>query len=817
MPFGRLKIARATVSAASMLLLAASVFAQPGPEQFVSGQVAVSWEKWTAAMQAVLARQDDVIEFTVAEFLGDNPSALRTAMFAERTILQRSLGGAVLLLEQDGEAASLGGNAAKLWSLLATGRERLKEASDGWYFAAIGRFDVSAANFRALLDSNPDPVALLELADAKPRRRQILIQLADNPIVGSAARDMTRALQAGDDAIKADPIRIKQNLDALAGPPRAFEFAAERLADSGEYAVPFIVQYLRDSSKKNLTRQILRVLPRIDRPALNPLVMALRMNDHATTPYLIGALGSLGYAQAAPYLMQLVEAEQTPTEIRAAAKAALDDLSTSAVAIDAGVSAAEAFYWLAKLYYQDDASLAADIRLDSANVWYWKDDLLQNVEVPTSIFNEVMAMRCCEEALRLKPDLKPALALWLAANFRREAQLPEGAYDATRPDGYPPASYFAQSAGPEYCLMALARAVDDGDPAVALGAIEAIRKTAGPASVLPEQLGRQPLAEALSFPDRMVRIRAALALAGALPSRDFHNSQQLIPVLNEAVMLYGGARNALVVDPESATANSVSAALRAAGYNVISDADLFNGLEKIRTELPGVDVITIASDIGEPGLEAGLDSLRTEFRFAATPVLIVAKAADQQAVRDLVRGDHRLGAIQAAVDARAITGAIARVARSVGATDISPDVGLGLSIEATMALRLLAITHNSVFDVAESQAALIAALSSSDAILRRNVAGVLAYVASADAQEAVARIALDASEETTMRVSMFAALADSAKLNGNLLGADAVARLTRVAESDADMTIRSAGSQTLGALNLPGNPASEIIRNQYGG
>ncbi len=31
------------------------------------------------------------------------------------------------------------------------------------------------------------------------------------------------------------------------------------------------------------------------------------------------------------------------------------------------------------------------------------------------------------------------------------------------------------------------------------------------------------------------------------------------------------------------------------------------------------------------------------------------------------------------------------------------------------------------------------------------------------------------------------------------------------------MLIREAASQTLGALSLPGNPASVIIRNQYGG
>ena len=68
-----------------------------------------------------------------------------------------------------------------------------------------------------------------------------------------------------------------------------------------------------------------------------------------------------------------------------------------------------------------------------------------------------------------------------------------------------------------------------------------------------------------------------------------------------------------------------------------------------------------------------------------------------------------------------------------------------------------------------------------------------------------------------MRVTMFTALAEAAKHRGNHLPDDLVQQLITVAESDENMVIRTAASQTLGALNLPGNPASVIIRNQYDG
>ena len=809
--------------AASLVALAVliggggSARAQLDADGFVTGAAAAAWEQWNSALEALLARDPDSAETTFEELLGGEPSAFRVALLAERSIKRNINAGGVLLLEQDAEAGALQPTGQRVFELLETGREQMNQADDGWYFASVGRFAIANANFEALLGSDPDPVALLEFTDRVPKRHQVLVQLAGNPILGDSVAGILKLLQLGEHQIKADPTRIKQNIERLGGPPRAFENGVARLKDSGEYAIPFLVQYLRDPEKKTLTQAILRTLPQIGRPGLNPLVIALRTNDQTTLRYLARALGQIGYWQSVPYLLKLREDANTLAEIRAAVDVTLNDLVNYGITIDPELTAAGAFYGLADAYYQDRESLAADPRLDLANVWYWKEGMLQNVEVPTAIFNEVMCMRCCEEALLLNPDLKPALALWLAANFRREAQLPEGEVDHTRPDNYPSAAYFAQSAGADYCLMALARAVDDGDPAVALGAIEALQKTAGPASIVGDQAGRQPLAEALSFPDRMVRIRAALALGNALPVNSFHSDQNLMPVLNEALLLYGGARNALVVDPDAESANSAASALRSAGYNVITESNLLPGLEKVRHELPGLDVILLASDMATPGLAEGVAQLRSEFRFAAVPVIVVAKPAQGEMVAEFVRGDHRLGHVTVDPDASVLVEEIAAVSKAVGATAITPAIGGGLALESTMVLGLLAVTNNPLFNVQDAETALITTLETDEVMLRRAVAQVLGYLGTTAAQQAIARIALDPGEAEDVRVTMFAALAEAAKHRGNHLPDDLVQELTTIAESDENMVIRTAASQTLGALNLPGNPASVIIRNQHDG
>jgi hypothetical protein len=237
----------------------------------------------------------------------------------------------------------------------------------------------------------------------------------------------------------------------------------------------------------------------------------------------------------------------------------------------------------------------------------------------------------------------------------------------------------------------------------------------------------------------------------------------------------------------------------------------------VRNELPGLDVILLASDIQNPDLPAALTQIRSDFRFASAPIIVVAKKEQLSAAQDMARADHRLGVVESNPTADSLTNAIASVSKAVGAQPITPVVGTGLSLEAAQTLGLLAITNNPLFKAQDAEAALINALQCDDADLRVTVAQVLGYIGTPAAQEAVARIALDDEESEEMRVAMFAALADAAKHHGSQLSESLVKMVIAVAESHENMVIRTAASQALGALNLPGNPASEIIRNQYDG
>ncbi|MBW7905000.1 MAG: hypothetical protein LC135_06880 [Phycisphaerae bacterium] len=812
---------RSAVGIVNLLLFllapVSSVRAQSSVDGFVTGEAARAWDHWQAAMRAIIDRNAGAAEAEFARLMEADVSPLRLALMADRTLRETNQGAGLVLLEQDATSGALSDNGKAVYERLQQGEEHLNQADDGFYFSSLGQFAVANANFEALLASKPDPVALLEFVDRVEKREEILVLVSNNPIVGRSAREVLRLLAAGEYAIKSDPTRIIQNIERLAGPPRQFENSVARLKDSGEFSIPFLIQALRDPARPELLQPVLRTIPLVGRAALNPLVISLRMNDDAAKVHLVQSLGRIGYAQAVPYLLKLRESPDTTPVVHAAVDGALAALAERGVSLPAGLSAAEAFLQLADDYYADVPSLRADPRLDVANVWYWRDNLLQNIAVPREIFNEIMCMRACEEALLLAPNLQPALALWIGANLRREAQLPPGAVDPTRPDNYPSAAYFAQTAGPYYATQALSRALRDGETAVALGAIAALRNTGGPASVLADADGRQPLADALSFGDRMVRIRAALALANAAPTERFRNYQNLMPVLSEALLLHGGVRNALVVDPDSGSANNAAALLRSDGFNVVTNGSLFNGLDKARQEMPGLDLIVVASDISGPTLAEGMAQVRADFRLAALPVIVLAKPGTLDRATQLSRDDARVGVLPPAAAPEHWRAEIERVSRAAGVTALTPELGLAVSLETAAVLHKLAQSGDPLWRIDSILPALLTALRTDDLSLKLSVAGLAGYVCDASAQSALCDLALSDAQPAEVRVPMFAALAEAAKRCGNLLDHDRIERLLGAAQNESDLTIRTAASQAVGALNLPGNPASVVIRNQHAG
>ncbi len=408
--------------------------------------------------------------------------------------------------------------------------------NDFLHYTIIGRFDLAKGYAQAVLDSNPDPVKLLELSKENPEGYALLLrvnEIAPDPELAELGGKILDIIEQGSFIRRADPRVIVTEIKRLSSTDRGWFTAVKRLRNAGEYAIPFMLDAIADDSREEEFPDIVRALPHIGRDAIRPLVAALQTENVALKTEIITALAKIGYSQSQAYLKYILENDGS-TEIRDLAKSSLSQIDPGTLKIPA----AQLFFKLGEKYYYHAQSLTPAEDADFANVWFWDTNQqplpLFREEVAKSYFNELMAMRCCEWALKADAGFGPAIGLWLAAFFKAESagaeQMPQ--YFGDR---HADALVYATTAGVEYLHQALARAVEDKNAYVALGAIEALGTTAGEKSLLYHIGPAQPLLQALTFDNIMVRYSAAIAIAAAGPKEPFVESKLVVANLAEAL------------------------------------------------------------------------------------------------------------------------------------------------------------------------------------------------------------------------------------------------------------------------------------------
>jgi len=446
---------------------------------------------------------------------------------------------------------------------------------------------------------------------------------------------------------------------------------------------------LSDISRKQEWPNIVTALPEIGRGAIRPLVAALQTENVHVKDEIIKALGEIEYPQSLAYLKYVMEKEDS-AQLRSRADKRIRKINSAALK----KSAAALFYSLAEDYYYHAESLAPAEDAEFANIWFWdrQAQRLSREMVDKSYFNELMAMRSCEWALRADAGFGQAIGLWLAAYYKAEStnvQMPKY-FGQNHPD----ALTYATTAGPQYLHQALGRAVKDKNAYVALGVVEALAVNAGEKSLLYRLGTVQPLVQALFFKDRAVRYSAAIAIAEAGPVQMFPERKIVVQNLSEA--------------------------------------------------------------IAQP----------TELRIEDTGTW-------------------------------------------------NKELAHSYAVRAASVMLKLSQTRNRVIDLSAAQSALVNATKSGQADIQILAGRVLAHLESPDAQRTIASMALEQSNRMDVRIAAFDALAESAKLNANLLEAEKInAIYSLVGSPDAEPQLRSAAAAAYGALNLPSQKVKDLILDQ---
>lgn len=698
---------------------------------------------------------------------------------------------------------------------IAVSPELLAAAEDYWHYASIARYDLANAAAAKIAAANAEPLAVLkafeDLVSDKNRRlpQERRVELYERmlawqriPQLKDSSAQLLSVFNKAKQTRRADASFIKQNIERLSVNERAFELGVEQLRQSGELAVPLMIAYLQDPAQKAHHVAIRRGLREMGIKALNPLVAATQMKDWTTLGWVISALGDLGYDNAVPYLVRLVHDKSTPAPVRSIA---MDSLLRLGVKNPMELNPAQLFVELAEKLYYEKASIAAEPGAATAYMWFWGENGLNKLNVPGAVFNEDMVLRCCETALKLDPSRSDAVSLWLAAAYKREVELPDGAADPIWDKDHLDTHYYATSSGAQHVNAVLARALRDHNAAIAFKAIRSLQEIAGNSNLFASQ--DRPIIDAMRYPDRQVRFEAAFTVAQTLPQKAFVGEDRVIPIMAEA-LAQTGKPGVLVIASSQDTVNGLKSKLNAT-YGV-QGGTTADAAVSTATSLPGVDVIVVNEDHAQ--IERVFSIARDNMRLERAAILVRVNSDVASPYAALAQANPLISVTTAKDDN--LAEAIEAARKRAGGLPIDEKVATEYALRSAELLEQLATNRNQVLDLIAAQSAVLSGLNDARPEIILAVGRVLASVDYQQAQTGLLTKVLDEKTPDDMKIQLLNNLANNARLFGNKLQASQSQALTKLVSSAATPEVRSAASEAHGALNLPADQVKGLILQQ---
>lgn len=737
-------------------------------------------------------------------------AAFVSLAFVEPARAQDSAAGATTAKPADATTAGADGSTPAKPTDAAVQQRRMLE--DFIHYVRIARPDLASANAKALFDSGISDAEIASLVDENDlgARVESMLRVGRGMEgVSDLVNEFESRLEKGRRDLSRDPKRVKEAVQMLVGTRRQQILAQGRLLQAGEYAVPELLRQVVEGRNAQLEQASVDMLIAIRRQAVTPLAVSLKHLDAANQRQVSEILGSIGWPHAGPYLLALSEDPTASPDVRAAA--------LSAYGACGGTTGDLSGSWtqLAKRYFDGEQSLIAFPAERTNNVWGWDDFVgLVPTPVPTPIFSQIMSMTTSRNALAVKPENASALALFVAADLKRENELPEGEIDPIYGDKTFSPQFFATAAGTSTASQVLAMGLASYDTPLIRDAIAALAETGGAGNLALRDggpvrengvAGSAPLVESLRYPDRRVQYEAALTLGNALPSQSFPGDYAVVPTLASAVRT-GNAIFAVVVAQEPEDRQVLASRLQARGFTVIGSGAAFNEIEGDIAAAPGVDLVVVRG--GADFARNQLASVRVNARTSAAPALVITGGTEMLSLnRDLER-DRRTLVSQTGLGDEQFAAAVGAVMKRTSGGAITEAEAQQYAIESLDTLRTIATAGNPIYKIEDAQNALLAAMDSRTGGVRLLVAEVLALTNTETAQRKLFDAALAAKEGE--QVELLDRVAASARRFGNKAEPRQIDALLKLI-GDSKGATADAAARVHGALNLPAANAVKLI------
>ncbi len=673
------------------------------------------------------------------------------------------------------------------------------------HYTKIAKPDLAAAYCQQLLQSSITDTQLAEVLSEDRKlatRFDEAIGKAQNlPALEAIAGELERRITEGQLALARDPDRIDRAITMLTGTQRMQLHGERQLDAAGEYGVPRLTLVITEGKDERLRTAVGEVLVSIGRQSVAPLCAALPQLDDRNQRFVCMVLGRIQLPQAAPYLLELAGDRNVAAATRESAKRAFRNVG------GVKTNLAELYTDLGQQYFNEAESLIANPFESTNNIWSY-DPLfgLEATPVPTEIFGEVMAMQVLAKALQLDRSNSRALGLFVASNLRRENELPAGSGDPIYGENpYTPA-FYATVFGTRVCLDVLGIGIERLDTNLVRDAIAALSQTTGGANLFSASGDRQPLLEALRYPDRRVQYEAALTLGAALPTRRFTGDGMVVPLLASAIRT-GDESFAVVIGDDAEDRRLGATRLEHLGFTIIAAGDSFMAVRLQLGAAVGVDLVLVHAS----GVDKIIETVREVHRYpttAATPVITIATSYEMSGLKDHFRDDVRVKVARSRISEDEFAETLDEVMLRASGGRMTEAEAEAYAIDAIFTLRDIAISQNMTYAIIDAEPALLQALESRTGGLRLSVADILALMDSQAAQRALFDAALDASGDE--QLVLLDRVAESVKSFGDHSHPRHVEAVLDLITSSGGQTAEAA-ARVAGSLNLPTSTAIELI------
>ena len=674
------------------------------------------------------------------------------------------------------------------------------------HYALTANVDLAEANAKWLLDNIKSDEALAQLMDASavtPKRFARAIRWAqETDGLQEISGQLLNRIEAGRLALSRDQDRVLASIAMLDGTRREQMLARGRILAAGEYAVPALLREMTNGENEERRWAASQLLREIGRESVGPLTVALPNLAPEHQRRVAQILGAIGYNHAGPALLELSMDESSPSFVREAAGKAYEQLGGNPELDRPGTL----HVILGRQYFNNAEHLVASPLDEYNNVWGWDDFAgLTTTPVPTVIYGPVMSMKSSAAALQYDPSDRAALAQFVAANLRRSNLQPEGWDDPIFGDlDYSP-QFYATVYGSSTGQDVLALAIDSRDTPLVRDSLTALERTTGAGNLFNEYLDRQPLLDAMQYPDRRVQYDTALILAKAAPDTPFAGAYRVVPTLASAVRT-GGDEYAVVIAETKEDERAAADRLEAMGFNVVATGANSDELVDGISRAPGIDLAVVRTTSMHTDSE-DIDELRRNPKTSATPVMLIVQAGDMPAYKNAYRNDSVVGVSRAGISQDAFAAAVESLMKTGAGGRLTKLDSEIYAMESLGALREIALARPGAYAIGDAESALIESLQSRTGGTRLLVAEILAMIESERSQQALLDAAL-AEEVGPDRIPLLDHAGASIRRYGNRSHQRHVQELQYLIDNSSG-DVADAAARVHGALNL--SPEDSII------